>query len=288
MADADHPLEERLADLLADYDDGLARGTAPVVPVGDVPPELGARLQEDAEFVRLLDRLRPRTGDVPVSPPGSASVPPGSEPESEGRYELLRVHACGGIGRVWQARDADLDREVALKELRPERAADPAMAARFLREARVTGRLQHPGIVPVYEMSPGSKGEPPFYTMRLIRGQTLTEATRAYHRRQAAGHRVHVDRLGLIRLINDYVTVCQTVAYAHTQGIVHRDLKGQNVVLGDFGEVAVLDWGFAKLLASEEGARGEGRGAREEEAVSLAPRPSPLAPLPADIPDVPA
>src|SRR5262249_25226079 len=157
----------------------------------------------------------------------------------------------GGIGRVWQARDADLDREVALKELRPERAADPAMAARFLREARVTGRLQHPGIVPVYEMSPGSKGEPPFYTMRLIRGQTLTEATRAYHRRQAAGHRVHVDRLGLIRLLNAFVSVCQTVAYAHTQGIVHRDLKGQNVVLGDFGEVAVLDWGFAKLLASE-------------------------------------
>src|SRR5262249_12416498 len=86
---------------------------------------------------------------------------------------------------------------------------------------------------------------------RLIRGQTLTEATRAYHRRQAAGHRVHVDRLGLIRLLNAFVSVCQTVAYAHTQGIVHRDLKGQNVVLGDFGEGAVLDWGFAKLLASE-------------------------------------
>ena len=108
MADGDHPLEERLADLLADYDDGLARGTEPTVPGGDVPPELGARLQEDAEFVRLLDRLRPRTGDVPVSPPGSASDPPGSEPENEGRYELLRVHACGGIGRVPRGQDASM------------------------------------------------------------------------------------------------------------------------------------------------------------------------------------
>ncbi|HEY7424042.1 MAG TPA: protein kinase [Gemmataceae bacterium] len=255
MAEADHPLEERLADLLADYDDGLARGTAPDVPVGDVPPELGARLQEDAEFVRLLDRLRPRTGDVPVSPPGSASDTPGSEPDSEGRYELLRLHACGGIGRVWRARDADLNREVALKELLPERAADPAMAARFLREARITGRLQHPGIVPVYEMSPGSNGEPPFYTMRLIRGQTLTEAAHAYHWQRAAGHGIRADRLGLIQLLNAFVNVCQTVAYAHTQGIVHRDLKGQNVVLGDFGEVAVLDWGFAKLLADEASGR---------------------------------
>src|SRR5690349_2927214 len=187
MAEADHPLEERLADLLADYDDGLARGTAPAVPAGDVPPELDARLREDAEFVRLLDQLRPRTGDVPLSPPGSASDPPGSEPDSEGRYELLRLHACGGIGRVWQAHDADLNREVALKELRPERAADPAMAARFLREARITGRLQHPGIVPVYEMVAGSDDETPFYTMRLVLGQTLAEAARAHHRVHRAG-----------------------------------------------------------------------------------------------------
>jgi WD40 repeat protein/serine/threonine protein kinase len=296
MAEADHPLEERLADLLADYDDGLARGSAPAVPVGDVPPELGARLQEDAEFVRLLDRLRPRPSPLAplpegekgqsegVSPPGSASDPPGSEPESEGRYELLRLHACGGIGRVWQARDDDLGREVALKELLPERAADPAMAARFLREARITGRLQHPGIVPVYEMSPGSDGEPPFYTMRLIRGQTLTEATRAYHRRQAAGHRVHVDRLGLIRLLNAFVSVCQTVAYAHTQGIVHRDLKGQNVVLGDFGEVAVLDWGFAKLLASE--ARSQRSEVREQKSEVRDPAVIPDA-CKADATDVP-
>src|SRR5262249_13591199 len=134
-----------------------------------------------------------------------------------------------------------------------ERAADPALIARFLREARITSRLQHPGIVPVYEMVAGRDGEPPFYTMRLVRGQTLAEAAREYHRVCREGRD---GRLGLVRLLNAFLSVCTPIAYAHTRGVVHRDLKGQNVVLGDFGEVIILDWGFAKILTTP--ARTEG------------------------------
>ena len=146
------------------------------------------------------------------------------------------------------AHDADLGREVALKELRPERGANPAMEARFLREARITGQLQHPGIVPVYELVPapgGPDAKGPFYTMRFVQGRTLTEAVREYHAKRAAGG---AGALDLATLLNAFVNVCNTVAYAHSRGVIHRDLKGQNVVLGEFGEVMVLDWGFAKLL----------------------------------------
>jgi WD40 repeat protein/tRNA A-37 threonylcarbamoyl transferase component Bud32 len=279
MAEAERstPPEERLADLLAAYDEGLAAGAPPPPPsVADAadgtpaPPDLDDRLQEDLACLRLLDRLlrkkedgRPKTEereDLP-SLPSSVFGLASSEEEAACRYELSRLHATGGIGRVWLARDLDLDREVALKELRPERAADPAMVARFRREARITGRLQHPGIVPVYEMAPAAEGESPFYTMQLVRGRTLTEAAQDYHRRRAEGR---AGPLHLIRLLNDFVSVCNTVAYAHSQGVVHRDLKGSNVVLGDFGEVVVLDWGFAKILDEKDEGGAEKGGATEE------------------------
>jgi serine/threonine-protein kinase len=164
------------------------------------------------------------------------------------RYTLNRLHAQGGVGRVWCAHDDDLGRQVALKELRPDRAAHPAVWARFLKEARITGQLEHPGIVPVYELSPGSPSDPPFYAMRLIQGRTLSEVARAYHEKRQAGQ---ASTLDLRALLSAFVTVCNTVAYAHARGVLHRDLKGHNVVLGDFGEVIVLDWGLAKVIAEE-------------------------------------
>src|SRR5262249_54698447 len=99
-------------------------------------------------------------------PPGSTTAHP---PQGRGRYTLTRLHAQGGIGQVWLARDADLGRDVALKELRPERQGQPAARARFLEEARVTGQLEHPGIVPVHELVRPADGQP-FYTMRMVRG----------------------------------------------------------------------------------------------------------------------
>jgi WD40 repeat protein/tRNA A-37 threonylcarbamoyl transferase component Bud32 len=166
-------------------------------------------------------------------------------PAAAQRYTLSRLHATGGIGRVWLAYDSDLGREVALKELRPERSQSRGFANRFLHEAKITGQLEHPGIVPVYELACRPSDGQPFYTMRFIKGRTLTDAIRAYHNQRPAGRTEALER---VALLNSFVATCNAVAYAHSRGVIHRDLKGQNVVLGDFGEVVVLDWGFAKVL----------------------------------------
>jgi serine/threonine-protein kinase len=166
------------------------------------------------------------------------------------RYRLTRLHAQGGIGQIWLARDGSLGRDVALKELRPEQVGKPALCARFLEEAKITGQLEHPGIVPVYELARRSRDDRPFYTMRFVKGRTLGEAVKTYHQERTAGT---TGPLAQRALLNAFVGVCQAVAYAHSRGVVHRDLKGANVVLGDFGEVIVLDWGLAKLLGRPDG-----------------------------------
>ncbi|HLW97829.1 MAG TPA: tetratricopeptide repeat protein [Candidatus Acidoferrales bacterium] len=170
--------------------------------------------------------------------------------DAKDKYTLNRLHATGGIGRVWLARDASLGREVALKELRPERAGQPVVWARFLKEAKITGQLEHPGIVPVYEVGRREDDKSPFYTMRFVRGRTLDDASRAYHERKARGE---AGPLELRELLTAFVGVCNAVAYAHSRGVIHRDLKPQNIVLGDYGEVIVLDWGLARVLDEAEG-----------------------------------
>jgi eukaryotic-like serine/threonine-protein kinase len=179
-------------------------------------------------------------------PPGGPSLPPTLDwpTENRHRYTLARLHARGGIGQVWVARDEDLGREVALKELRPEKADSPAARARFIEEAKVTGQLEHPGIVPIYELVRRAEDQRVLYTMRLVRGRTLADAARSYHRRRRAGE---AGPLELRELLGAFVAVCNAVAYAHSRAVLHRDLKPQNVVLGDFGEVIVLDWGLAKV-----------------------------------------
>ena len=162
------------------------------------------------------------------------------ESESRERYTLSHLYAKGGMGQVWLAHDAALGREIALKELRPDQAGNSEVCSRFLTEARVTAQLEHPGIVPVYELG---ETEPPFYTMRFIKGGTLSQATRAYHKDRAAGT---ADPVGMVKLLGAFVGVCHALAYAHSRGVIHRDLKGHNIVMGDFGEVIVLDWGLAK------------------------------------------
>jgi PAS domain S-box-containing protein len=189
------------------------------------------------------DIQRSLAGPRGVAPVLDATVDMPGRPQM--RYQLTRLHATGGIGRIWLARDAELGRDVALKELRPERADDAALWSRFLKEARITGQLEHPGVVPVYELARRPENQQPFYTMQFIKGRTLTEAAQSYHHKRKAGH---ADSLEFVTLLNAFVAVCNTVAYAHARGVIHRDLKGQNVVLGDFGEVVVLDWGLAKLV----------------------------------------
>jgi tetratricopeptide (TPR) repeat protein/tRNA A-37 threonylcarbamoyl transferase component Bud32 len=136
---------------------------------------------------------------------------------------------------------------VALKELRPDFRDNDEVRARFLLEARVTGQLEHPGIVPVHELATG--GEAPFYTMRLVRGRTLSEAVADFHDRRAKGRTNAAEFRDLLGAV---VSACNTLAYAHARGVVHRDLKGANVLLGPFGEVVVLDWGLAKVLGETE------------------------------------
>jgi tetratricopeptide (TPR) repeat protein/tRNA A-37 threonylcarbamoyl transferase component Bud32 len=222
-----------LADLLGD---GLRRSVAAA---------------EDAGLFAPLAAHEAPAYTPQLGPPGPVLVSTvADEPTHRQRYVLTRLHATGGIGQVWVARDPELGREVALKELRPDRAGNQAAAGRFLEEAQITGQLEHPGIVPVYELARRPAEGRPFYTMRLVKGRTLDEATHDYHRRRAAGR---AGPLELRELLGAFVAVCNAVAYAHSRGVLHRDLKPQNVVLGDFGEVVVLDWGLAKLVGARDG-----------------------------------
>lgn len=152
-------------------------------------------------------------------------------------YRIDGEYARGGLGRVLLAFDARLGRTVALKEiLRPGAAS----VARFVREAQITARLQHPGIVPVYEAGRWPDGEV-FYAMRLVRGQSLGAVV--------AGARTFAERLALVP---NLVAVADAVAYAHSRPVIHRDLKPENVLVGDFGETVVIDWGLAKALDEDD------------------------------------
>lgn len=185
---------------------------------------------------------------IPHSTDGNCIADTGAfAPQRDDRYELKRLHATGGIGRVWLAHDKVMGRDVALKDLRPERSSnDLSVRNRFVQEARITGQLEHPGIVPVYELADRSETREPFYTMRFVKGRTLADAVAAYHR---ARQKKEEESFDLVTLLNAFVTVCKAVAFAHSRGIIHRDLKGQNVVVGDYGEVVLLDWGLAKDLS---------------------------------------
>jgi tRNA A-37 threonylcarbamoyl transferase component Bud32 len=206
------------------------------------------------------DRLLPTTDHVRQDPSGfneaeprqGAAGWPLDATAGRSRYPRMRLHATGGIGRVWVAKDEHLGREVALKELRPERADSPEAVARFVEEARITGQLEHPGIVPVYELAPSGEGGRPFFAMQLVAGRTLADAVKTYHEQHSGWPRTR-RLLELQALLGAFVAVCNAVAYAHSQRVIHRDLKPQNVVLGEFGEVMVLDWGLAKVIGRTGG-----------------------------------
>jgi serine/threonine-protein kinase len=158
------------------------------------------------------------------------------------RYHVLRPHASGGLGLVSVARDRELGREVALKEIQDTQSADELARSRFVREAEITGGLEHPGIVPVYGLGRYPDGRP-YYAMRFIRGESLQEAVRKLH----AGESGYTLR----GLLTRFVAVCNAVAYAHSRGVLHRDLKPANVMLGPYGETLVVDWGLAKVIGRE-------------------------------------
>ena len=206
-----------------------------------------------------IDNVRPVSDELPVhvktlmatppSLPHVASAGPTSThaaaralPIDDRRFELGDERGQGGVGRVFRARDLRLERTVAVKELTP--GAGARAEARFVREALVTARLQHPGIVPVYDAGQRPDGKP-YFAMRLVAGRTLDDAVRA-----AAGLEAR------LAFVPHVLTGAETIAYAHSEGVVHRDIKPGNVMVGDYGETVVVDWGLARDL--RVGASGDG------------------------------
>lgn len=162
---------------------------------------------------------------------------------SMARYRLIRKLGQGGLGRVWLAYDEHLKRPVAVKEVT---APDQSSAQeRFRREAEITGRLEHPGIVPIYHLGEDIETGQAFYAMRFLGKQTLHDTIQEYHERLSEGNH---DPMLLRRLLTDFVNVCQAIGHAHSRKVIHRDLKPENVAIDNFGQVIVIDWGIAKVI----------------------------------------
>ena len=199
---------------------------------GDPAPTVG-------QSVELGNDRAAGTADV-----GGAAIP--------SRFRILKRHARGGLGEVSLAHDRELDREVALKEIQDRYADRPESRRRFLIEAQITGSLDHPGIVPVYSLSRDAAGRP-YYAMRFIRGEGMDVAIKAFHASKGKADSDH--SLEFRRLLQRFVEVCNTIAFAHSRQVIHRDIKPANVMLGPYGETLVVDWGLAKRLGSAEADR---------------------------------
>ena len=173
--------------------------------------------------------------------------------EGNSRFQVLRPHAKGGLGEVFVAVDKELHREVALKEIRSGHANQKSSRDRFLLEAEVTGGLEHPGIVPVYGLGQYKDGRP-FYAMRFIRGDSLRVLIDRFHGADSQRKRNRLtpdfESAEFRKLLRSFVDVCYAVQYAHARGVLHRDLKPDNIMIGRYGETLIVDWGLAKLRQS--------------------------------------
>jgi serine/threonine-protein kinase len=206
----------------------------------------------DAEVQASLDSVA-EVQDTGTDPDATGPfVPSSPDGGTADRYRVLRPHARGGLGEVLVAEDAHLHREVAVKRIRAERADDAHSRSRFLLEAEVTGRLEHPGIVPVHDLGQDADGRP-YYVMKLIRGETLKDAIRRFHQADVPGREPGERRLALRQLLGRFVAVCNAIAYAHSRGVLNRDCKPDNCLLGPFNETLVVDWGLAKAVGRPEG-----------------------------------
>jgi eukaryotic-like serine/threonine-protein kinase len=183
----------------------------------------------------LLPDTRQNDDGQAIIKPSSPEMPAPSERGD--RYQLFGEIARGGMGAVLMGRDPDLGRDLALKVLLEGHRDNPDLLRRFVEEAQIGGQLQHPGIVPVYELGTFADSRP-YFTMKLVKGRTLAALLRDRQN-------LHDD---LPRFLGILEQVCQTVAYAHSRGVIHRDLKPANLMVGSFGEVQVMDWGLAKVL----------------------------------------
>ena len=183
-------------------------------------------------IVRVLLR------DTAIGEEPSPVIRPTPGHDTSTRYRIDGEIARGGMGEILKGRDPDLGRDVAIKVLREDLRENGDLVRRFVEEAQIGGQLQHPGVVPIYELGTFADLRP-FFCMKLVKGQTLADQLEA--RRDPADD--------LPRFLSIFESIAQTIAYAHTRGVIHRDLKPSNVMVGSFGEVQVMDWGLAKVLA---------------------------------------
>lgn len=163
------------------------------------------------------------------------------------RYQVAGEIARGGMGAVLRAVDCDIRREVAVKYLLDQ--SDPRKKVRFVEEAQITGQLEHPNIVPIHELGVDAQGHL-FFSMKMVKGRSLQQVLQQL----SQSPRTAEKEWPLGRLLAAFVNICHGLAYAHSRGVVHRDLKPANIMLGDFGEVYVMDWGLAKVLESRTAA----------------------------------
>jgi tRNA A-37 threonylcarbamoyl transferase component Bud32 len=207
----------------------------PTPTLDQLPAELHPRAREGLRLLRGFTRMAHGLTTTGPYPPGDSPPAPPDTP----RYRFEAFLARGGMAEVWRGFDTRLARGVALKVLREPVLADAGFRARFEEEARHVGRLEHPSIVPVYDLGDLPDGRP-FFVMKLIHGQTLAELL--------AARATPVEELA--RWIGVFEQVSAAVAFAHARDVIHRDLKPSNIMLGELGEVQVLDWGIAKALAA--------------------------------------
>ena len=201
-----------------------------------------ADVESGPDDATMLEAVAPSTRSQ-----ASGKAQPLETPRTEeDRFKLVDNFARGGLGKIWLATDERIRREVAFKELLPKALKSPVAVSRFLEEAQITGQLEHPGIVPIYELGFQANGTP-YYAMKLVRGETFEDAIAAYHEMPADDP----DRnLVFTRLLRNFIDICNTLAFSHDHNVLHRDLKPHNVMLGQFGETLVLDWGLAKVITS--------------------------------------
>ena len=212
-----------------------ARVVAQTAPA-DQSPNAGSVLETIGETIGGVPRVMLR--DTTCGEEASPIIRPTYGNETSTRYRIDGEIARGGMGTVLKGRDPDLGRDVAIKVLREDHRDSRDLIRRFVEEAQIGGQLQHPGLVPIYELGTFAD-QRPFFSMKLVQGQTLADLLE--DRPTPADD--------LPRFLSIFASIAQTMAYAHTRGVIHRDLKPSNVMVGSFGEVQVMDWGLAKVLA---------------------------------------
>jgi serine/threonine protein kinase len=253
LNDARRAAIEALAALHAEKHDGDPGKSLAVLNVGRSTREsLVEAAGTDPEIEATLDRIGSAPGsteDGDAERTGTYAV--GTTTNDGLRFRVLRPHARGGLGAVFVALDAELNREVALKQILDKHADDPVSRQRFLIEAEITGGLEHPGIVPVYGLGTYADGRP-FYAMRFVKGDSLKEAIEHFHADESLKKDPGRRSLELRKLLRRLTDVCNAVGYAHGRGVLHRDIKPGNVIVGRYGETLVVDWGLAKPLGRTE------------------------------------